>query len=125
MKEVTSHDFIITICNDYKIEPFKQIKTYKHQFPIKNGKIKISSTYDAIIVNNSSEEFPYMINKFTRNDEKLIDFDYIYVKRLKSISDIEKETNSEIKTAKAKISEGGGWYSEGSRYTYKDVYCEF
>lgn len=66
-----------------------------------------------------------MINHFTRNDEKLFDFDYIYVKRLKSISDIVKETNVEIKTAKAKISEGGGWYSEGSRYTYKDMYCEF
>lgn len=51
MKEVTSHDFITTICNDHNIESFKQIKTYKHQFPVKNGIIKISSTYDAIIVN--------------------------------------------------------------------------
>lgn len=124
MKEVTLYEFITTICNDYNIESVKKIKTYKHQFPIKNGKISISSRYNAIIVDNDGNEHPYMINSFTRNNEKLIDFDYIYVIMYKSISDIIEETGVNIKTSKAKICEGGGWYSQGTRYTYKDIYCE-
>lgn len=123
MKEITSYEFITTICNNYNIESTKKIKTYKNQFPIKNGKIRISARYDSIIVDNDGNEYPYMINN-SRNNDKLVNFDHIYTIVSKSINDIIEETGVVIKTSKAKICESGGWYSNGTRYTYKDIYCE-
>lgn len=94
------------------------------QFPVKNGIRKISSFYDAKIVDKNGNEFDYMLNQNTRNNEKLLDFDYIYVSRPKSLQQIIEETGAKVTAKKCKICEGGGWYSQGFRYTYKDIYCE-
>lgn len=124
MKEVANYEFISRIADDLKINDTKQIKTYSYHFPFVNGKRKIKSTHDAIIVDKQGNEFPYMITHFQRNEEKLLDFDYIYVNRQKSIGEIIEETGVEIKTERCKICEGGGWYSWGTRYIYKDIFCE-
>ena len=65
-----------------------------------------------------------MLNPTIRNEEKLIDFDYIYVTRPKRLKQILKETGINLKSEKCNIYEGGGWYSQGTRYFYKDIYCE-
>ena len=122
--KVCSSIFCKEIIKDYNINP-----TYKHiikynQFPIKDGKRKIKASCDSIIVDHNGNEFPYMLNRNTRNDDKLIDFDYIYIIHDKQLDQILKESNLSLKTDKCKICEGNGWYTNGTRYYYKDIFCE-
>jgi len=124
MKEVSNHEFCKTIADDFNIELTHKIKMFKKHFPIKKGKIKISSSYDSIIVDNEGNEHPYMLTDNIRNNEKLVDFDYIYVVRYKTLSTILTEAKIEIKSQPCRICEGGGWYSNGTKYFYKDIYCE-
>jgi hypothetical protein len=122
--EVTYYNFCKQIAQDFKIELNQKHKTKMGQFPIKNGVRKISSFYDAKIVDRKGNEFEYMLNQNTRNDEKLLDFDYIYVNRPKGLNQIIEETGAKITSKKCKICEGGGWYFRGFKYTYKDISCE-
>jgi hypothetical protein len=128
MTEVNSYQFCKRIADDYQLELKEKYKTYQTQFPInKNtGKRKINSSHNAIIVDKSGNEFPYMTSPHSniRNEEKLIDFDYIYIERVKPIDQLEKEAQITISRKKCRICEGGGWTSEGTRFTYKDIYCE-
>ena len=124
--EVTYYQFCKTIADDFKIELNQKHKTRLSQFPIKNGKRKINSFHDAIIVDSNGKEYPYMLSQTPpiRNEEKLIDFDYIYITRPKGLGQILKETGINLKSEKCRICEGGGWYSQGTRYFYKDISCE-
>ncbi len=121
---VSEYNFCNQIAKDFGIELHKKYKTKFNQFPIKNGKRKINSTYDAIIVNKEGNEYPYMLSQTIRNEEKLVDFDYIYVVRPKSLYEIVEETKVVLRSESCKISEGGGWYSKGTKYFYKDISCE-
>ncbi|MDP9954722.1 hypothetical protein J2X97_000359 [Epilithonimonas hungarica] len=124
MKEVLTHEFIQRIASDFGVNSEYKDKRYIDDFPIVNGKRKINSSSHSIIVDNEGNEFPYMKMINQRNDEKLQDFNYIYLIRTKSISEIVTETGVELKTQKCKICEGGGWHTNGTRYIYKDIYCE-
>jgi len=121
---VTYYQFCKTIAEDFKIELNQKYKTKLSSFPIRNNKRKIKSYYDARIVDNEGNEYPYMLTQTIRNEEKLVDFDYIYVIRPKSLEQIIKEIGINLKSEKCKISESGGWYSQGIRYFYKDIFCE-
>ena len=123
MKKIDSFRFVQLIAADFKIDIRKKCITFKHQFPIRNGVRKIKSSNDAIVVNHKGEEFPYMIGQ-KRNEEQLVDFDYIYVNRFKSLEEVLKEAKITLKSESVRISEGGGWYSTGRRYYYKDYMCE-
>lgn len=123
--QVTYYQFCKKICDDFNIELYYQHKTKLNQFPIKNGKRKINSYYDAIIVDNNGNEYPYMLDEKIRNEEKLIDFNYIYINQPKRLEQILNEIGISLKTEKCKICEGSGWYTQGTRYFYKDIYCEF
>jgi hypothetical protein len=122
--DVTYYQFCKTIADDFGIELNQKHKTKFNQFPIKNGKRKINSFHDAIIVDKQGNEYPYMISQTIRNEEKLIDFDYLYVTRPKNLNQIIKETGVVLKSQYCKIYEGGGWYSYGTKYFYKDISCE-
>jgi hypothetical protein len=122
MKEVPKHQFVGTIASDYGLDVNKKIIKYFHEFPIVNGKRKISSFYDAIIVDSIGKESPYMLNKTTRNEKQLTSFDHIYFIRAKSIMEIIKEANVQLETESYKLCEGGGWYSIATRYFYKNIY---
>ena len=122
--EVTYYQFCKTIADDFKIELNQKHKTKFSEFPVKNGRRKISSFYDSTIVDASGNEYPYMLNQSMRNEEKLVDFDYIYFIRPKGLKQILEETGLNLKSEKCKISEGDGWYSQGTRYFYKDISCE-
>lgn len=121
---VTYYQFCKTIAEDFNIELNQKHKTKLSQFPIKNEKRKINSFHDATIVDNQGNEYPYMLSKCIRNEEKLIDFDYIYVIRPKDLTQIIKETGIVLKSESCRICEGGGWYSQGTKYFYKDISCE-
>lgn len=122
--EVTYYQFCKTIADDFKIELNQKHKTKLSEFPVKNGRKKISSFYDSIIVDVDGNEYPYMLNQSMRNEEKLVDFDYIYFIRPKSLKQILDETGLNLKSEKCRICEGGGWYSNGTRYFYKNIFCE-
>jgi hypothetical protein len=122
--EVTYYQFCKKIADDFNIELNQKYITKLKQFPIKNGKRKIKSFHDAIIVDVNGNEYPYMLGQCIRNEEKLINFDYIYIIRQKGLEQILKEIGINLKWEKCKICEGGGWYSQGIRYFYKDISCE-
>lgn len=123
--EVSYYQFCKIIAEDLGIELNVKHKMFMSQFPIKNGKRKITSFFDAKIVDRNGDEHPYMINQTVRNEEKLLEFDYIYVIRPKGLEEIIKETGLQLKSKKCRICEGGGWHSQGTRVFYKDIYCEF
>lgn len=125
MKEVTISVFVNAIAKDYNLEVIVKKKKYFNDFPIVNGKRKINSSGISIIVDKEGNSHPYMLNPWQRNDEKLVDFDYIYVNVSKSLKEITDEAGISLQSKRTKICEGGGWYSWGVRYTYKDIYCEF
>jgi hypothetical protein len=122
--EVTYYQFCKTIAEDFGIKLNQKHKTNFNQFPIKNGKRKINSFRDATIVDKQGNEYPYMISQTVRNEEKLIDFDYIYITRPKNLTQIIEETGVVLKSKSCKICEGGGWYSQGTKYFYKEISCE-
>ena len=122
--KVTYYQFCKTIADDFKIELNQKHKTKLSQFSIINGKRKINSFHDAIIVDANGNEYPYMLGQTIRNEEKLIDFDYIYITRPKGLEQILNETGINLKSEKCKICEGNGWHSQGIRYFYKNIYCE-
>lgn len=124
-KEIRYIDLIETIAKDYNIELMQKEKTFYKDFPIKNGKRRIKSSCDAIIVDNDGNEHPYMITEQQRNNEKLERFNHIYVMRTKPLNQILQEAGITLKSEPCKICEGGGWYSKGKRVFYKEFYCEY
>ena len=124
MKNVTVYNFIEEIAKDFNLDIDIKIITKYNQFPLKNGKRKISSSNDAIIVDKQENEFPYMLDQHNRNNDKLINFDYIYVIRPKPLHLIIEQAGLKLRMEKCKICEGSGWYSWGTRYYYKDLICE-
>lgn len=123
--EVSSYKFKQQIISDYGLTPYKKVKTFHNQFPIKNGKRKIKATNTSFIVDKQGNEYPYMLNQHQRNEEKLKDFDHIYFMQHKTLDELTKEAGITLKSEPCRISEGGGWYSNGSRYYYKNLTCEF
>ena len=65
---VTYYQFCKTIAEDFNIELNQKHKTKLSQFPLKNGKRKINSFHDAIIVDNNGNEYPYMLGHTIRNE---------------------------------------------------------
>lgn len=52
---------------------------------------------------------------------ELADINPIAYNRLKSLKEIQKEVK--IHESNCTISEGGGWSSKGTKFTYKNYYC--
>ena len=123
--EVSSYTFKQQIIQDYNLTPYKKVKIPHNQFPMKNGKRKIKVSHNSIIVDKNGNEYPYMLNQHQRNEEKLNDFDHIYFIQYKTLDEITKEAGITLKSQSCKISEGDGWYSNGNRYYYKNLICEF
>jgi hypothetical protein len=74
MNHIKYNHFCDMIAKDYNIDPqYKSIYSF-NSFPIINGKRKINAKFESIIVDNDGNEFPYMLEKTIRNEEKLITF---------------------------------------------------
>ena len=118
-------EFCKLIAKDFGIELMQKHKMYFMDYPKINGKIKIKAPYDSVIVDlDKGKEYPYMLNAKLRNEEKLLNFDYIYFLRAKPLEQILKEVNITLKKEPCNICEGGGWYRDGVRYFYRTFYCE-
>ena len=126
MTELKSYDFCKQICEENNIEfNTKVIIGYEKDFPLReNGTRKISASYHSFIVDKEGNTHKYMLNHYQRNEEVLKSFDYIYINSFVSISELINDYGIEITSEKCKISEGNGWFSDGVRYIYKNIYCE-
>ena len=124
MENIRCSDLARMIAKDFNIEIQYKEKSYSKHFEIKNGKKKIYGRYSSVIVDKQGNEFPYMLDRNKRNEEKLVDFDYLYSIEYKTLEEIIKESGVKLKTEPCKVCEGGGWYSQGTRTHYKDYYCE-
>ena len=124
MESVTINTFKRTIAADFNISPFKEVTL---QLPTDKKVIKaftISVAHEVRIFDGTKES-PYMLSGTARNVSELIKGIELRHNKMKTLEEILKETGVTLKTSKCKICEGGGWYSEGTRYEYKDIYCEF
>lgn len=121
-KEVTYYEFIKTICSDHNISIDKE---YTLKLPADKRVMKwfTRSRAGQIRIFDGNAEHPYMVDG-TRNDGVLVNGNELRIKDTKSFDLILKETGVKLQSGKCKICEGGGWYSEGTRYIYKDIYCE-
>ncbi len=119
---ISEYEFCKIIALDHGIDLYKKVILKFNSFPKKNGKKSINAPYDSVIVKDGIE-YPYM-NGQRRNNDKLNDFDYIYYFKVKSLIEIMKECDLDLKSNKCKISEGNGWCSDGNEYHYKNFKCK-
>jgi hypothetical protein len=123
MEQLTYRNFVKEIAKDFNLSPDKE---YKLKIPADKKVLKNFVRGDAyrMRIFDGMNEHPYMINNTVRNDEafsKAIELRYLGEKGLATILE---ETGLKLKSEKCKICEGGGWYSEGTKYFYKDYYAE-
>jgi hypothetical protein len=116
--------FLAEICNDHNIDIMKKVINKYNDYPIVNNRRIIHASYSSVIVDRKGQEWPYMLTQSARNNDKLFEFDHIYTMYGKNLDEILKEINLTLKSEPCRICEGGGWYSQGTRWFYKDIYCE-
>lgn len=123
MKEVSYTQFISIICEECNISPYKD---YTLSLPNNKATIKGFVMSRAHKVNIVCDEImhPYMLNITQRNDDVLSKGDYLLYRGYKSLNDIIIESKATLQISNTKISEGNGWYSNGKRYPYKNIYTE-
>ena len=125
MKEISNWDMTRLIADDYDIPLKFERRVYYNQFPMKGGKRKINSSVDSIIVHSDGSRYPYMLPNGSRNNGRLVEFDFISTTITKSLLTVVAETKQEFKYERCKLDEGGGCWSWGTRMYYKDFYTEF
>lgn len=126
IKSVTYYDFVETICKDNNIS---NTTTDILTLPNDESKIKSFVKGHAHIINfvtKSGERLPYMVNTANgaKRNEKFSEASILELKRSKRIYEVSEELGIVIKSKSCRISEGGGWYSNGTAYYYKDIRCE-
>ena len=125
MKQISYESFCKMITDYYNIEVNKKYISHFNQFLIKNGKKEVYAPNNSVIVDINKLEYPYMLNEYIRNEERLINFDYIYYFSPKSLLQILREANLTLEYEDCKIDEVGDEYTQGIRYFYKEYFCEF
>ena len=127
MKDLSYSHFCDIVAKRYNIDRKVKVKFKQDSFPRNNkGKQKIHMPHDSTIVDKKGIEHPYMLpeNYNQRNDSKLKEFDHVYFYRYIDIEEIEKVAGIKIKRENCRVCEGGGWYSNGTRYIFEDYCCE-
>ena len=113
---------VLKIAQDAGISPYKE---YTLKLPASRIAIKrfvVSVAGDVRIFDGQSEH-PYMLPK-QRNDAMLMKGIELRRKGMKSLREIIKESGANVSSNSVQICEGGGWYSKGTRYEYKNFYTE-
>ena len=81
-----------------------------------------------VLIFDGIKEHPYMLGKKAsqakRNEEVFKTAIELRLYVDKTLEEIAKEVGVKLKKSKCKISEGGGWYSEGLRYSFNNYYTE-
>lgn len=122
-KEVSSYAMTKLICDKFNLDISKEVSL---KLPATPKEIKNFSRgwANSVIIETTYGEFPYMLSKHLRNDSKLLDGLKLKKTISKTLDEVCKEAGITLSFKKVKISEGGGWYSNGFRYFFDDVYCE-
>lgn len=120
MEELSYRNFVKKIAEDFNLSPDKE---YKLSLPADKKAFKNFVRGDAyrMRIFDGTNEHPYMLEN-KRNDEALakgVELRYLGEKGLNTILE---ETGLKLKSENCRICEGGGWYSNGTKYFYKD-YC--
>lgn len=123
MKHVKCYDFLIRIANDFNVSPFMEytLKLSAEKHKIKNFTRGIAAQ---VRIFDGRAENPYMISGTQRDDFSLAKGTELRWTGLKPLGKLIHETGAVVKGEKCRICEGGGWTSEGMRYSYGDIYCE-
>lgn len=125
MKHVRYTEFTEEIAKDFGISIQKE---YVLQLPADKKTIKsftISRANDVRIF-DGVQEHPYIFNKpgTQRNEEALANGKELRYLGYKGLVEILEVAGNSVTTKSCRICEGGGWSSEGTRYMYKEIYCE-
>ena len=121
LENVSYSTFIREIAKDFKLTVEQE---YILKLPSDNIKSFTQSVAKDVRIFDGENEYPYMLSNNIRNNEQMKNA--IELRRLgtKSLEQIIKEANISLITEKCKICEGGGWYSSGIKYIYKNIYCK-
>lgn len=122
MSEVTYYEFIDLLSKEFNLKTHKE---YTLKLPAARKVVKYFTTSVAneVRIFDGEKEHPYMIEK-GRNED--VFKKGVELRRFgrKSICEILAEIPVKLRTESCKICEGGGWYSKGTRYYYKENYIE-
>lgn len=124
MEQVRYTDFIKQIAIDYNLTLEKE---FKLKLPADKKAIKsfVRSVAHKVRVFDGQNEYPYMdVLHSKRNEQALLSGIELRYVGEKALAEILKEADIKLITENCKISEGGGWYSNGTRYIYREIYCE-
>lgn len=122
MEQVTHSEFIAKIATDFGINIEKEF-ILKLPADKKTMKDFTQSIAKKVRIFDGQNEYPFMLSGKRNEDALMIGVELRY-KGEKDTAEIIKESGVKLEYKNCKISEGGGWYSSGTRYIYKDIYCE-
>lgn len=122
MKNISSYDLIAEIAKDFSISIEKE---FTLSLPNSAANIKgfVRGIAARTRIFDGETEHPFMLNGMRNNDVLNKGVELRFLGR-KSLDEIIKESGATVKTENCRICEGGGWTSQGTRYIYKDIYCE-
>ncbi len=122
-KHVRCADFLKRIAEDFNVSTFME---YTLKLPADKREIKnfTRGVAHQVRIFDGKTENDYMISQSVRDDFSLAKGTELRWTGLKPLGKLIHETGAEVIGEKCRICEGGGWTSEGMRYTYGDIYCE-
>lgn len=123
MKQLTCLKFVEMIAKDFELNPKKETVLQMPSDKLARKRFVRGVAHEVRIF-DGKQEHPYMIGCEKRNEEafsKAVELRYL---AWKNIEEILGESGAQVKITKCKICEGGGWFTEGKRYIYKNFYME-
>jgi hypothetical protein len=121
-KWVSYTEFIDRIATDFNLSLEKEFRL-KLPTDKKTMRRFITSVAYKTRIFDGTNEHPYMLPT-RRNDEALATGIELRYTGRKSFGEVLDESGAEVKSCSVKMCEGGGWYSAGTKYTYKEIYIE-
>ena len=124
MEQVSYLDFVSEIAKDnaVKLEKEVTLSLPADRFTIRGF---VARRAHNVRVYDGEIEHPYMLTQSQRNEEALKKGVELRVLANKNLNEVLKEAKITLQSESCEVCEGGGWYSEGSRYFYKNIYTEF
>ena len=124
MEQVSYLDFVSEIAKDnaVKLEKEVTLSLPADRFTIRSF---VARRAHNVRVFDGEIEHPYMLTQNQRNEDSLKKGVELRVLATKNLNEVLKEAKITLQSERCEVCEGGGWYSEGSRYFYKNIYTEF
>lgn len=122
IKMITSLELSRLICKDYNLDPYRYEK-FTNFSNTKAMKQFVKGSTCRIRVVTSYGNYPYMRDG-QRNEAALAQAIMLVKQNFKTLEELADEAGIALGMKIIRVSEPGGWYSHGVRYTYKDKYCE-